>query len=102
MKPCEQNRTAWAISRLRTMPPERFYLTVVLLSRGSSVSSVARLLLAFPDRGGMQFATFHTLRTYLTLLHQNLEARVADSSLPPDILMEASYWFRAQKSADSH
>jgi hypothetical protein len=80
------------------MPRERFYQTVVLLCSGSSVSSVARLLLAFPDRGGMQSATFHTLRTYLTLLHKHLEVRVSDSSSLPAILMEAHYWLRMQNS----
>jgi hypothetical protein len=94
MAPSEQERTAWAISRLQTMPPERFYQAVILLSAKNSVSSVARLLLAFPDRGGLQSATFHTLRTYLTLLYQEMEGWLNHSSPAPPIVEEAHSWLR--------
>lgn len=97
MEPFRQDRAAWAISRLRTMPSERFYQTIIMLTANNSVSSVARLLHAFPDRGGLQSATFHTLRTYLTLLYQEMEGWLNGSSLAPPVVDEAYSWLRMRK-----
>ena len=95
-----QNRTAWAISRLRTMPEPLFYRSVILLSMGHRpVSSTARMLLKEHDRGGLQSATFQTLRTYLTpvhgLLHRGLKY-AADLAATPAIYQEAQKWLAKQ------
>jgi hypothetical protein len=98
MRKPKQEKTAWTISRLRTMPPELFYGAIVSVYYGHrSVSSTARMLLAQPDLGGMQSATFHTLRTYLTPLHKLLKnwlRSFPDMGPLPCILQEAVEWLK--------
>ena len=106
MRKSKQERTAWVISRLRTMPQRPFYWSILSLCSGHrSVSSTARMLLALPDRGGLQTATFHTLRTYLTpankLLQRWLES-APNLSPPPPIFLEAQEWLKLQKTTDSN
>jgi hypothetical protein len=89
---------AWTISRLRTMPPELLYGAIASVYSGHrSVSSTARMLLAQRDPGGLQSATFHTLRTYITPLHKLVKAWL--NSCPdvvplPCILQEAVDWLK--------
>jgi hypothetical protein len=98
MRKPKQEKTAWTISRLRTMPPELFYGAIASVYSGHrSVSSTARMLLAQRDRGGLQSATFHTLRTYLTSLHKLLKGWLR--SFPnvgplPCILQETVDWLK--------
>jgi hypothetical protein len=100
MRKPKQEKTAWTISR--TMPPELFYRAIASLYSGHrSVSSTARMLLRQRDRGGLQSATFHTLRTYLTPLHKLLKSWL--KSFPnvgplPCILQEAVDWLKDNKS----
>jgi hypothetical protein len=104
MRKPKQERTAWSISRLRTMPPEVFYGAIVsVYSAHRSVSYTARMLLAQPDRGGLQSATFHTLRTYLTPLNKLLKDWLR--SFPnvgplPCILQETVDWLKDLKDKD--
>jgi hypothetical protein len=100
-----KDKTEWAISRLRTMPERLFYGSVVILaSSPRAVSYMARQLLNQPDRGGLQSATFHTLRTYLTpvarILQDWSESGYASSS-PPVIFQEAQSWLQKQKPTDT-
>jgi hypothetical protein len=101
MRKCRQNRTVWAISRLRNLPAELFYRAIVSLYCGHRpVSSTARMLLAQPDRGGLQSATFHTLRTYLTPLNRRLKDwhRPFPNVGPrPRILQEAVEWLKHKR-----
>ena len=60
---------AWATLRLRVLPVEQFHWAVLLIAGGFSATFVTKWLLAQSDRGDLQRATFHTLRTYLTPLH---------------------------------
>jgi hypothetical protein len=57
-----------------------------------------------PDRGGLQSVTFHTLRTYLTLVARILndwsESDFASGS-PPAIFREAQSWLQKQKPSRS-
>lgn len=103
MRKAKQERTAWAISRLRTLPPEHFYRAIISLYSGHrSVSFTARTLLTLPDRGGLQSATFHTLRTYLTLLHKLLKdwlRSFPDVGPLPCILQEAVDWLKGMKTS---
>jgi len=62
----------WASSRLKTLPETAFHQAVMLLVMGGSASFVARWLLGLPDRGSLQTATFHTLRTYLTPINKQV------------------------------
>jgi hypothetical protein len=100
-----KDKTEWAISRLRTMPERLFYSSVVILaSSPRAMTYMARQLLNQPDRGGLQSATFHTLRTYLTpvarILNDWSESGFASGSLPP-IFQEAQSWLQKQKPTDS-
>jgi hypothetical protein len=65
---------------------------------------MAKQLLNQPDRGGLQSATFHTLRTYLTpvarILNDWNESGYASGS-PPAIFQEAQSWLQKQKPTDS-
>jgi hypothetical protein len=98
MRKPKQERTAWTISRLRTMPPKLFYGAIVSVYYGHrSVSYTAGMLLAQRDRGGLQSATFHTLRTYLTPLHKLLKnwlRSYPDMGPTPCILQEAVDWLK--------
>jgi hypothetical protein len=80
------------------MPPELFYEAIASVYSGHrSVSSTARMLMAQTDRGGLQSATFHTLRTYLTPLHRILKGwlRARPNVGPlPCILQETVDWFK--------
>ena len=104
MRKPKQEKTAWTISRLRTMPPELFYGAIVSVYYGHrSVSSTARMLLARRDRGGLQSATFHTLRTYLTPLHKLLKdwLRAFPNMGPtPCILQEAVNWLKDEDKSE--
>jgi hypothetical protein len=100
-----KDKTEWAISRLRTMPERLFYSSVVILaSSPRTVSYMAKQLLNQPDRGGLQSATFHTLRTYLTpvsrIFSDYSESGFASGS-PPAIFQEAQSWLQKQKPTDS-
>jgi hypothetical protein len=100
-----KDKTEWAISRLRTMPERLFYSSVVVLSSSPrAVTYTARQLLNQPDRGGLQSATFHTLRTYLTpvsrILNDWRESGFASGS-PPAIFQEAQSWLQKQKPTDN-
>jgi hypothetical protein len=64
-----KDKTEWTISRLRTVPEALFYRAIILLTGHRPVSYTARMLLNHSDRGALQSATFHTLRTYLTPVH---------------------------------
>src|SRR3981081_3268958 len=85
------------------MPPELFYGAIVSVYSGHrSVSSTARMLLVPSDRGGLQSATFHTLRTCLTPLHKLLKnwlRSFPDMGPMPCILREMVEWL---KGHDSH
>jgi hypothetical protein len=98
MRKPKQERMTWTISRLRAMPPELFYGAIFSVYSGHrSVSSTARMLLAQPDRGGLQSATFHTLRTYLTPVHKLLKdwfRSFPDMGPMPCILNEAVEWLK--------
>jgi hypothetical protein len=66
-----------------------------MLCQRRSVSRVARMLLAQPDRGGLQSATFQTLRTYLTAPRKILLAWLKPFPKlgpPPDFFKEAQAW----------
>ena len=106
MRKAKQERTAWAISRLRTMPQACFHWSVISLYSGDrSVSFTARMLLTLPDQGGLQLASFHTLRTYLTPLRKRLKGWLKpfpDLGPPPAILQEALDWLKLQKKSDKH
>lgn len=95
-----QDRTEWAISRLRRMPEPLFYRSIILLGAGyHSVSAIARMLLREPDRGALQAATFHTLRTYLTPVHRILHQWRASgfaSGSTPAIYQETQNWLQQQ------
>ena len=84
----------WASSRLRALPAETFYRAIVLLAMGRSASFVARWLLGLPDRGSLQTATFHTLRTYLTPINRQVrkwrQSRYADPV--PEVVQDAQKW----------
>jgi hypothetical protein len=86
------------ISRLRAMPPEHFYEATASVDSGHRfVSSTARMLLAQRDRGGLQSATFHTLRTYLAPLHKLLKdwlRSFPDTGRMPFILQGAVEWLK--------
>jgi hypothetical protein len=88
------------------MPQGQFYWSIVSLCSGRRcLSSTAITLLTLPDRGGLQSATFHILRTYLTPLHKLLQAWLKpfpDLRPPPAILKEAKNWRKMQKKADSN
>jgi hypothetical protein len=102
MRSRKQERTPWEISRLRTLPEAQFYTSILLLCGRRSVSRVARMLLALPDRGGLQSATFETLRTYLTAPHVLLQAWLKpfhNLGPPPDFFKEAQEWQNMQKRA---
>ena len=63
------------------------------------------MLLTLPDRGGLQSVTFHTLRTYLTVLHKLLQGWLKsgpDLGPPPAIFKEAQDWLKLQKTTDSN
>ncbi len=80
-----------------TQPPKP------LLFAARSVSYTARMVLAQPDRGGLQAATFHTLRTYLTPLNKLLKDWLR--SFPnvgplPCILQETVDWLKDLKDKD--
>jgi hypothetical protein len=94
MTDCDGARAKWANSRLKALPAETFYHAVVLLAMGRSASFVARWLLCLPDRGPLQTATFHTLRTYLTPINQQLGKwrRSFYADPVPDIVQEAQKW----------
>jgi hypothetical protein len=100
-----QDRTEWAISRLRTMPEHIFYRSIILLSMGHrQVSSTTRMLLKEHDRGALQSVTFHTLRTYLTPVHGLLRRGLkfaSDLAATPAIYQEAQKWLAKQKPTDS-
>jgi hypothetical protein len=100
MRKAKQEKTAWTISRLRTMPQAYFYGSVISLCSGHRcVSSTARMLLALPERGGLQSATFHTLRTYLTPLHKLLQGWLnsfPDLGPAPTIFQEAREWLKME------
>src|ERR1700730_8347671 len=104
MRKPKQGRTAWTISRLRTMPPELFHGAIASVYSGHrAVSSTARMLLAQPDRGGLQSATFHTLRTYLTHVHKLLKDWLRpfprDLGPLPCILQESVDWLKKRHNA---
>ena len=84
----------WAVSRVRTLPEDTFHLAVVLLIAGRSASFVARWLLRLPNRGGLQAATFHTLRTYLTPINKQVGKwrRSIYVDPVPDVVQEALKW----------
>jgi hypothetical protein len=106
MRKPKQERTAWTVSRLRTLPPEVFFRAIASLYSGHRpVSATARTLLRQPDRGGLQSATFHTLRTYLTPLHKLLKAWL--KSFPnvgslPCILQETVDWFKQSNEREQN
>jgi hypothetical protein len=106
MRKVKQERTAWVISRLRTMPQAHFYWSIIsLYSSHRSVSSTARMLLTLPDRGGLQSASFHTLRTYLTPLHKLLKEwlkPLPNLGQPPAVFQEALDWLKLQKESDKN
>lgn len=57
------------LARLRTLPEPAFRQCVYRLQDGESAISVARWLLAVPNRGGMQRVDkLHTLRRYMEIL----------------------------------
>jgi hypothetical protein len=59
--------------------------------------------MAQPDRGGLQSATFHTVRTYLTPLHKLLKGwlRSFPNVAPlPCILQEAVGWFKDEDKGE--
>jgi len=61
------------------------------------------MLLARRDRGGLQSATFHTLRTYLTPLHKLLKdwLRAFPNMGPtPCILQEAVNWLKDEDKSE--
>jgi hypothetical protein len=95
-----QNKTEWTISRLRTMPERLFYTSIILLCNGHrQVSSTARMLHKEHDRGALQSASFHTLRTYLTPVHGLLRRGLkyaADLAETPAIYQEAQKWLAKQ------
>jgi hypothetical protein len=75
-----------------------------LYSGHRCVSSTARTLLTLPDRGGLQSATFHTLRTYLSPPHKLLQGWLRsfpDSGPPPAIFQEALDWLKLQRTTDN-
>ena len=84
----------WATSRVRTLPAEAFYRAIVLLAMGRSGSYVARWLLGLPDRGSLQTATFHTLRTYLTPINRQVRKwrRSSYADPVPDVVQDAQKW----------
>jgi hypothetical protein len=86
----------WATSRLRTLPGVTFHQVVVLLMMGCSASFVARWLLSQPDRGCVQAATFHTLRTYLTPINKQVRKWRRSFCLDPmpDIVGDAQKWLK--------
>ena len=73
---------------------EAFYRAVVLLAMGRSGSFVARWLLGLPDRGSLQTATFHTLRTYLTPINKQVRKwrRSSYADAVPDVVQDAQKW----------
>ena len=81
------------------MPEPLFYRSIILLTGHRSVSYTARMLLNHPDRGALQSATFHTLRTYLTTVHGLLRRGLkfaADLAATPAIYQEAQKWLAKQ------
>ena len=84
----------WATSRLKTLPMETFHRAVVLLTMGRSGSFVARWLLGLPDRGCLQTATFHTLRTYLTPINKQVRKwrRSFYADPMPEVVQDAQKW----------
>ena len=85
----------WATSRVRTLPAEAFYGVIALLMVGRSASFAARWLLSLPDKGCLQTATFHTLRTYLTPINKQLRnwRRSFYAEPVPDVVQDAQKWF---------
>jgi|SRR5579863_1978068 len=90
----------WAISRLRALPSNTFYNAVVLLVAGRTASYVARWLLSQPERGCLQGATFHTLRTYLTPLRKQVKEwlRYPDPNDMPAAVRDAQEWLGASET----
>jgi hypothetical protein len=99
MKKAKQPRTSWELSRLRTMPEAVYFEAILVLVGRRRVSRVARALLAVPDRGGLQSATFETLRTYLTSPHRILQEWLKSSPKlgpAPEFFLEAQNWKNIQ------
>ena len=73
---------------------ETFYRAIVLLVMGRSASFVARWLLSVPDRGCLQTATFHTLRTYLTPINKQVRnwRRSLYADPVPEVVQDAQKW----------
>jgi hypothetical protein len=86
----------WAVSRLKTLPDVTFYSAVALLTMGRSASFVARWLLSQSDRGCLQTATLHTLRTYLTPINKEVRKWRRSFCLDPmpDVVRDAQKWLR--------
>ena len=84
----------WASSRLKTLPETAFHQAVMLLVMGGSASFVARWLLGLPDRGSLQTATFHTLRTYLTPINKQVRKwrRSSYADPAPEVVRDAERW----------
>ena len=90
----------WASLRLRTLPDRAFCHAVALLAMGGSASFVARWLLGLPDRGSLQTATFHTLRTYLTPINKQVRKwrRSSYADAVPDVVQDAQKWINPPKA----
>jgi hypothetical protein len=88
------------------MPEAVFYSSIITLcSSHRGASSMAKMLLKQPDRGGLQLASFHTVRTYLTLLRKALQAwfnGFPEPGEPPAILVDAQNWLKMQNKPDGN
>jgi len=99
------DKTCWAISRLRLLPEQLFYSSVISMTFGhGTVSNTARIILNSPNRGELQNATFHTLRTYLTPVHKLWlrwlsQALAGGRPFPPvpEIFREAELWYEINR-----
>jgi hypothetical protein len=73
------------------------------LAKWASSRFVARWLLCLPDRGCLQTATFHTLRTYLTPINKQVRKwrRSFYAEPVPDVVREAQKWLSQFTEAKS-
>jgi hypothetical protein len=103
MADSESSWGEWATGRLRSLPGVTFYRAVVLLMMGRSASYVAQWLMNLPDRGCLQTATFHTLRTYLTPINKQVRKwrRAFYADPTPDVVRDAQKWLTQSTNCSS-
>ena len=65
---------------------------------------MARWLLGLPERGSLQTATFHTLRTYLTPINKQVRKwrRSSYADPVPDVVQDAQKWLSQPAQAPTN